>query len=190
MIDKINEDKEFDNIDFSSVPLNEIECVECRFTNCNFSNADLSHSDFMDCTFHNCNFSLVKVNDTGLKSIRFIHGKITGVDFNACKDFLLAFHFEGCIMDYCSFYGKKIKKTTFKDCSIKDCDFSEADLSGSVFNNCDLLNSVFNRSNIEKVDFRTANNYIIDPELNKLRKAKFSIHGLAGLLTKYDIKIE
>jgi hypothetical protein len=43
---------------------------------------------------------------------------------------------------------------------------------------------------LEKVDFRTAVNYAFDPNSNKIKKAKFSLMGLAGLLSKYDIDIE
>jgi hypothetical protein len=43
---------------------------------------------------------------------------------------------------------------------------------------------------LEKADIRTSHNYTIDPEKNKVKKAKFSIHGIAGLLDKYDIEIE
>ena len=32
--------------------------------------------------------------------------------------------------------------------------------------------------------------YYIDPEMNNIRRAKFSIGGVAGLLNKYDIIIE
>jgi fluoroquinolone resistance protein len=43
---------------------------------------------------------------------------------------------------------------------------------------------------LEKADFRTAYNYSIDPEKNRIKKAKFSIFGVTGLLDKYDIEIE
>jgi len=69
-------------------------------------------------------------------------------------------------------------------------DFTETDLSMAVFKNSDLLNTSFMRTNLEKADFRSAFNYSIDPELNKIKKAKFSAEGLSGLLTKYNIDIE
>ena len=43
---------------------------------------------------------------------------------------------------------------------------------------------------MEKTDFRSAFNYFIDPEINKIKKAMFSLAGVKGLLGKYDIKIE
>ncbi|WP_456376701.1 hypothetical protein [Lutibacter sp.] len=42
----------------------------------------------------------------------------------------------------------------------------------------------------EKVDFRTAFNYSINPEINCLERAKFSLQGLSGLLEKYNIDME
>jgi hypothetical protein len=37
---------------------------------------------------------------------------------------------------------------------------------------------------------RTSYNYSINPEVNRIKKAKFSTTGIAGLLHKYDIEIE
>jgi hypothetical protein len=43
---------------------------------------------------------------------------------------------------------------------------------------------------LEKTDFRTAYNYSFDPENNRIKKAKFSLAQVVGLLDKYDIHIE
>jgi hypothetical protein len=43
---------------------------------------------------------------------------------------------------------------------------------------------------LERTDFRTSYNYSIDPEINRISKAKFSINGVVGLLGKYNIEIE
>ena len=71
-----------------------------------------------------------------------------------------------------------------------EVDFGRADLKGSNFDNCDLRNAVFDNSNLSKCDFRKAYNYSIDPENNKISKAKFALLGVPGLLTKYDVEIE
>jgi fluoroquinolone resistance protein len=52
------------------------------------------------------------------------------------------------------------------------------------------MNSVFSRTVLKEADLTAASNYIIDPESNNIRKAKFSISGVSGLLNKYDISIE
>lgn len=68
-------------------------------------------------------------------------------------------------------------------------DFAECDLSGSMFDNCDLARAKFDRTNLKKADFRTSYNYSIDPEKNRITKAKFSMTGIVGLLDKYDIEV-
>jgi uncharacterized protein YjbI with pentapeptide repeats len=70
-----------------------------------------------------------------------------------------------------------------------ELDLTECDLTGSVFDNCDLKGAVFENTIIEKADFRTSFNYSIDPQTNRIKKAKFSLSGIAGLLHKYDIEI-
>jgi hypothetical protein len=52
------------------------------------------------------------------------------------------------------------------------------------------MKAIFENTTIEKSDFRTSFNYLIDPEKNRIRKARFSITGIAGLLDKYDIDID
>jgi uncharacterized protein YjbI with pentapeptide repeats len=84
----------------------------------------------------------------------------------------------------------KVKSTLFKNSQLNETDFSECDLTGSVFDNCDMAGATFDNSNLEKVDFTTAFNFSIDPEINRIKKAKFSLAGVLGLLNKYDIIVE
>ena len=81
-------------------------------------------------------------------------------------------------------------KTSFMNTSMKNVDFTECDLTKSIFLNTDLMNAIFYKTILKEVNFLTAANYTIDPELNNIKKAKFSLYGVAGLLNKYDIKIE
>jgi uncharacterized protein YjbI with pentapeptide repeats len=69
-------------------------------------------------------------------------------------------------------------------------DFIEADLTQSTFQNCDLNRASFENTNLESADLRTAYNFSMDPEINRINKAKFSVNGIAGLLDKYNIEIE
>lgn len=82
-----------------------------------------------------------------------------------------------------------MKKTVFNRCSLHETDFIDADLTGAIFNECDLHLAKFENSILEKADLRTSFNYTIDPTLNKLRKARFSLPGVLRLLDKYDIII-
>ena len=49
---------------------------------------------------------------------------------------------------------------------------------------------MFSNTILEVADFRNTANFIIDPELNYIRKAKFSGDSLFGLLYKYNLQIE
>jgi uncharacterized protein YjbI with pentapeptide repeats len=134
--------------------------------------------------------SLAKLERTAFRDIVFRECKMLGLHFEHCNEFGLAFSIEGCQLDHSSFYRTKIKKTIFKNSSLKESDFSECDLTGSIFKKCDLEGALFENSNLEKADFRTSFNYSIDPEINRIRKAKFSISEISGLLNKYDIEID
>jgi uncharacterized protein YjbI with pentapeptide repeats len=113
-----------------------------------------------------------------------------GLRFEACNPFGLSFGFENCSLNHSSFYGLKLKKTIFKNTQLQETDFTQSDLTGAVFENCDLARAVFEQTILEKADFRTAFHYTIDPERNRVRKARFSLPQVVGLLTKYDIQID
>lgn len=113
-----------------------------------------------------------------------------GLHFDSCNEFGLSFSFENCILNHSTFFKTKIKKTIFKNTQLQEVDFTECDLADSLFDNCDLTRATFDNTVIEKVDFRTSYNYSIDPEKNRIKKAKFSIHGISGLLEKYNLIID
>jgi uncharacterized protein YjbI with pentapeptide repeats len=183
-------DREFDQIDFTESSLIKGEYEKCTFDNCNFNECDLSKFKFIDCNFIGCNLSSAKINNTVLQEVKFKGCKLLGLQFDSCDDFILSFSFENCQLHYSSFFKTKIKKTIFKNSTLHQVDFSEADLTGVIFENCNLENTLFNKTILDKADFQTAYGFSIDPEINKIRKAKFSSIGIKGLLDKYDIEIE
>jgi uncharacterized protein YjbI with pentapeptide repeats len=102
---------------------------------------------------------------------------------------MIAISFEGCMLELCSFNALKLNNTEFRKSKIFEADFTGTDLNNSLFHNCDLQRTVFKHTNLQGADLRSSFNYSMDPELNQIRKAKFSINGIAGLLGKYDIDI-
>lgn len=166
------------------------EYENCVFTNADLASSDLSEFKFIQCSFVGCNLSLARIDRTAFQDVTFKDCKMLGLRFDACSEFGLAFRFEGCQLNDCSFYKRKIKKTVFRRCQLRSVDFVEADLSGAVFDDCDLALAMFERTLLEKADLRTAYNYSIDPEANRIKKARFSTAGISGLLNKYDIEIE
>jgi fluoroquinolone resistance protein len=190
MKSSFTDNRTFEKIDFRTEPLPSWSYEECRFLNCTFNGVDLSGRTFVDCSFEECDASLVKLKECSLQAVKFVNCKLLGVHFSECRPFLLELDFEGCMAKLALFAQMKLKKTHFKNCNLQEADFSEADLSGATFENCDLLQTTFFHTNLEAANFTSAFNYSINPELNRLRKAKFSLSGVAGLLDTYGIEIE
>jgi uncharacterized protein YjbI with pentapeptide repeats len=82
-----------------------------------------------------------------------------------------------------------MKKTVFSHCSLQECDFTETQLTEAVFEGANLRDAKFENTILEKADFRTAMNYSIDPDINKIRKAKFAYPAVLALLQKHGIDV-
>lgn len=181
---------EFLDQNFSEKRLQQGKYSDCIFKNCSFVGVDLSLFAFVDCQFQGCLFSTTKLDQTAFREVKFIDCKLLGLHFDDCNDFLFAVGFENCDLSMSTFLQGKLKGTKFKGCNLYEVDFSEADLSEAVFDQSDLQRAVFKQCNLEKADFRKAINYHINPELNRIRKAKFSAPEVLSLLQHYDIVIE
>ena len=97
--------------------------------------------------------------------------------------------FRECILDFSAFNRLRMEATEFHSCSLKEVDFTEADLTGTLFEECNLEAALFDQSILEKADFRTAQNFKIDPRKNKVRNAVFHPHNLEGLVRGFGVKI-
>jgi uncharacterized protein YjbI with pentapeptide repeats len=183
-------DKTYDKQNFTETPLKKGEYENCSFTGCDFSNTGLSDVYFVDCSFTGCNLSLATLNKTSFRDVKFKDCKMLGLRFDQCNEFGLSFGFDGCVLNHSSFYQVRAKKTVFKNCQLQEADFTQCDLTEAVFDNCELSGAMFDNTILEKADLRTSYNYIINPETNRIRKAKFSLQGVAGLLYEYGIEIE
>jgi uncharacterized protein YjbI with pentapeptide repeats len=182
--------KEFDSCNCKEKPLAGGNMNSVPSVSCDFSESDFSGFIFSDCSFIQCNISLVKTRMTSFQDTVFKNCKMLGLHFEDCNEFSLSFQFDGCILDHSSFYKTSIRNTLFRNTRLQDVDFTECDLSGSKFEECNLLNSMFDHTNLEKADLRTAHHFSINPEINKVKKARFSLAGLPGLLNNYDLIID
>ena len=183
-------DRLYEKTDFTINDLPKADFEGCRFAHCNFSGSDLSGYNFTECEFEDCNLSAAKIIQTTFNDTRFSDCKMLGLHFETTNEFLFTVSFDNCILNLSSFYKRKMKKTVFNRCSLHEADFIDADLTEASFNECDLHLAKFENSILEKADLRTSFNYSIDPTLNKLRKARFSLPGVLRLLDKYDILID
>ena len=137
-----------------------------------------------------CDFSMARLRGSSFRDVKFISCKLLGLRFDECNPLLLSFSFQGCVLNFSSFYKLKLKGTFFKACKLEEVDFVETDLTNARFEQCDLTRASFENTVFVGADLRTASNYSINPEKNKIKKAKFSMPGVIGLLDQYDIVID
>ncbi|CAM4326615.1 pentapeptide repeat-containing protein [Gillisia limnaea] len=190
MSTKFIENSSFQSENYSLKGLALGEYENCNFNQCSFVSTNLSSFTFSECKFENCDLSMVLLKNATFRDVGFKNCKLLGVRFDQCNPFLLSFSFEESILDFSSFYGLKIKNTKFISCKLEQVDFTETDLRDSIFDKCQLSGAVFEDTILEKSDFRTASDFSIDPELNRIKNAKFSAINIAGLLDRYHITIE
>ena len=98
--------------------------------------------------------------------------------------------FDDSMLNLSSFFKLSLRKTRFYACLLCDVDFIHSNLGGASFDRSDLSGALFEQTNLEHADFRYAIHYSIDPNKNKLSKAKFTMPGVLGLLDRFPIVIE
>jgi len=181
----------FKREDFSGQLLSGKTFSNCTFEHCNFTDSSWQKSTFIDCIFKHCNISLVSLKSARFQGVLFQECKLVGLEFCKCDtSFLFSLNIKDSFVKYCNFSNLDMRKTSLAKCKMFDCtflntflfesDFSETDLQGSMFRNCDLT----------KANFADAKNYVIDPSLNKIKKAIFSFPAVVGLLKGFDITIK
>jgi uncharacterized protein YjbI with pentapeptide repeats len=187
--EKESTEQEFKNVSFEN-DLIGFRFDECSFSNCSFDNIKLNNSRFIECSFDECSFSNIEAISTSFPSVQFKNCKIVGVDFSTCDQTILNLRFSNSKLMYCNFQKMKLKKAEFGDCEIQECDFYKANLENSNFENSNLEGSIFEGTTLIKANLKNAKNYIINPNMNEIRGAIFSIPEVLTLLKPLQITIE
>lgn len=180
----------FNNQDYTKNPLPKAEYGQCIFKGCDFSNSYLDNQHFLECEFIDCNLSGANIAHTTFNEVIFSACKLIGLKFETLNDFLLAFRFDHCTLNFSSFFQMRLKNQQFSHCKLIEVDFTETDLTAAILDDCNLSNAIFIDSILEKCDFRTSFNLGFDPKKNRMKKAKFSKDNVLGLLKIFDIIIE
>ncbi|GAB3697960.1 pentapeptide repeat-containing protein [Spirosoma flavus] len=165
------------------------EFEQCRFKKLDLSRTSFASSNFINCRFEDCSLVNATLKNTKLYDVTFVNCKLAHVDFGLCNAFGFHADFQTCQLDYTVFLNRKLKKAQFIDCSLKEAYFVKCELTGSTFANCDLELAKFEENDLTQVDFSSSYNIELDPENNKVKKARFSLNNLPGLLTKYGLVI-
>jgi len=124
-----------------------------------------------------------------IQDIQFIECKILGAEFFKCEKTFFSADFTNCLIQYCNFSNLNMKEGSFIKSQLKNCHFTETLLIGADFTEVDLSGTIFHNCDLSKADFSTAMGYDINPQSNKIKKAKFSLPEAIGLLRGFDITI-
>ena len=183
------EGQHFTSEDFSKKIFENHCFTNCLFQNCNFNGVLLRKAKFCSCTFKDCNLSLVKLDGSRMQEVKFLGCKIVGAEFFKCEKTFFSANFENSLVHYCNFSDLNMKNASFCKSKLKESHFTNTALSGADFEDVDLSGTIFHGCDLSKADFSKAINYDIDPQTNKIKKAKFSLPEAVGLLRGFDITI-
>jgi len=171
------------------VHLDEIEFYECEFNGISFFKGQITNCRFENCKFTNCDLSLANINCSQFIEVEFNNCKLAGLDWRtAMKPFTIKFN-ESKLNDSI-FFGLDLRGAEFINSEVRHCDFERCNMAKVSFLQSDLLNSKFSSTNLTQADFTLATNYSVDPETNKIKKAKFNQPEVLALLDGFDIIIE
>ncbi len=132
---------------------------------------------------------------------RFEDSKIIGVNWakaswgkassgkSEIHQLLRSIDFFNCVINYASFTGLNLIGIELRKCIARDVDFSDANLTRTNCSFTDFANSQFRHTDLTEADFTGALNYFIQPHLNTLTKARFSLPEALSLLYNLDIEI-
>jgi uncharacterized protein YjbI with pentapeptide repeats len=171
---------------------NELENVifeGCKLENCNFSESKLRSSIVEDCVFEGCDLSNASFSGSRFHEVRLKRCKVIGVNWTQLEA-LRGVEFESCNLSFGNFMSLKLKRLKMTHCRAQESDFRQADLSEADLRGTDLSGALFNQTILLKADLRDALNYVIDPTMNRIKDAKFSLPEAIGLLTGLGIKLE
>lgn len=178
------EDEVFKGGALPGIDLRRKRFARCRFEAVAMNEAQLQAVILDECVFVRCDLTMAKVAECSFRDVRFEHTKLMGVDWSVARDLLFDVSFEGCVLSYGVFAGRKMRKVKMVECTAHEADFSGADLSEADFSGSDLRDAVFSRTKLVKADLGTAHGYRIHPGENVLKKTRFSMEaGLDALAT-------
>jgi uncharacterized protein YjbI with pentapeptide repeats len=182
----------FKALSYSEDLIERTAFYECRFENCTFAEVRFVACRFYDCVFKDCDLSLATVSACVFSEATFEQCKLVGVNWaEMSQDTLIQkpLNFFQCVLNYSTFIGLTLKGIRIAACVAWDVDFSDVDLREADCQKTDFAESHFRHTDLTRADFTDAKNYAIDPEINALTGAKFSLPEAINILRSMDIEL-
>lgn len=168
----------------------EVEFFDTTFDGCNFEKAAFQECKFEKCRFVDCNLSLTTFKDTSLLDVEFVGCKMLGINWTEPAKSFFTVGFTGCILNDSLFVGANLRRVKMIDSIANRVDFENADLSDADCQGTDFAGANFANTNLARADLRRARNYAIDPNVNILKKTRFSLPEALALLSYLDIVVD
>ena len=168
--------------------IKDLEFESTHFRSETWIGSDFRNAKLLDCNFAQCTLSSVKVDGAVLQA-HFDNCKLEGINFFTAKRSLIQLSFADSLIRYCSFAELKLTRIKFIRCTMMNVDFADADLTSADFTGSTFEDCTFRNTNLSKANFTDARGYSIDPTLNRIAKAKFSVPEVLALLAPFGIEI-
>ncbi len=180
------DDEIFENISIKNLNSNIFE--NCTFKRCIFNHCVVSSCKFVECTFDTCDLSLIKIKDSVFNDVS-LHGcKAIGINWSNCNS-PFNMNFYSSNLSQGSFYKLDLRLAEFISCTLIEVDFEDSNLEKAKFKKSDLRKASFVNTNLKESNFIDAKNYLINPNTNYIKNAKFSQEEALSFLNFLDIKI-
>ncbi len=149
---------------------------------------------FNACTFDHCNFSGVVFSFTTMKDAWLLNSAFRSMAWGGLQGKSGVFQpfgkIKNCAFRYNDFSGMALNGFDWTGAELQQCTFDDTRLAGASFYGVRLGGTRFTRCDLQKADLRTAEEYAIDLETNKLKGARFSFPDVVRLLDGTGIVIE
>lgn len=180
--------EKFSKLALTQESIKEIEFEQCQFIDCSFIDCHIEQSHFYNTKFFNSSLSAVLPIDSRFIDVSFSNSKVIGIDWTRSQS-IQNLSFINSQINYSNFRQLEIPNSIIVSCEAKEVDFNETNLSSSDLHDTDFDQSIFHKTNLTKCNFLGAKNYFIDPRVNFIKKAQFSLPEALTLLQSFDISI-
>lgn len=170
-----------------------VEFEDCQFRRCRFPSSTFRGCAFVNCVFDSCDLSLLKIPFSRFTSVRFTDCKLIGVDWSETSSLTgltTSMSFQRCVLSYGFFLKLDLTGAQFVECEARETDFTGATLQRASFVKSDLEGAKFLETDLREADFTGATGYVIDPTRNKVKKARFSLPEVIGLLKAFGVVVK
>ncbi|MEM8628838.1 MAG: pentapeptide repeat-containing protein [Chlamydiota bacterium] len=165
------------------------EFFACTFSGLPLIETDFQGTHFSECSFASCDLHMLQMKRCRLQDVLFTDCKIVGVPFFLCERRFFTPQFQSCVLIGCNFSHLSMRGISFCKSKVHECSFLEADLTRANLQETDFAGSLFHHTNLAKADFKGARNYAINPQVNVVKKARFSLPDALCLLESFEVDI-